>query len=49
MEFSIAVFFSGSDETQIVGNVPYVSDMGVAELNFLTEVFDSGCCVEPFS
>ena len=40
-------FFSGSDEPQSVGNVPYVSGTRVAELNFLTEAFDSGCCAEP--
>ena len=33
----------------MVGNVPYVSRMGVAELNFLTEAFDRGCCAEPLS
>ena len=40
-------FFSGSDESQSVGNVPYVSGTGVAELNFLTEALYSGCCAEP--
>ena len=38
-------FFSGWDESQSVGNVPYVSGKCVAELNlsyFLTEAFDLG-------
>ena len=46
LEFSIAVF-SGSAESQSVGNVPFVSGTRVAELNFLTEAFDCGCCAEP--
>ena len=39
----------GQDESQCFGDGQYVSGMRVAELNFITEAFDSGCCAEPLS